>query len=86
MPEAFPGFCTGDLFFHFAICGLSLEIGRAAGAKGLTTVDGRKLNIEKIVSLSIIWTRLHYSILVKEISFQFEKLRRATEVKLAGQT
>lgn len=55
-----------------AICGLSLEIGRAAGAKGLTKVDGRKLNIEKIVSLSIIWTRLHYSILVKEHFFPLD--------------
>lgn len=53
------------MFFPFAICGLSLEIGRAAGAKGLTKVDGGKLNIEKIVSLGIIWTRLHYSVLVK---------------------
>ena len=33
------------MFFHFAICRLSLALGRAAGAKGLTEVDGRKLNI-----------------------------------------
>ena len=41
----FREFSPGTCFFHFAICRLSLALGRAAGAKGLTEVDGRKLNI-----------------------------------------
>lgn len=45
LPEAFPWIFTRDLFFCFAICRLSLALGRAAGAKGLTKVDGRKLNV-----------------------------------------
>lgn len=65
-------FHQGLVFFRFAICGLSLETGRAAGAKGLTKVDGKKLNTEKIVSLRLIWTRLPY------IPFPWMKLLRAT--------
>lgn len=67
--EVFLGFCIGDLFFYFVICGFLLEIGRVVGVKGLIIVDGRKFNIEKIVFLSIIWIRFYYFILVKEYFF-----------------